>query len=512
MDSQTKTNVMVGGFAIAVLVIIAYGAVHLGPSGITGKTKYRELVVYVPSAQGLFEDSPVRVAGVQVGLIDTITLERGQARVEVRIRSDLEIHENARAMVKSSGLLGDRYIEIDPGTPEGVAQEKAGPPDEDRPRIIYADEAGDIESFTEELGRSGKNIEAITENLRAVLENRPGANPELAQTLKALAELTTNLAEITMENRQDFKELVSHLRNISATLDRETPLLAGEVRRLVRDLNGVVADSRDDVDATLASFRESSERFNRSLENVEEITRKINDGEGTVGRLINDDETVEELNRAISNVNKILDAANRIELKLGYRAEIQPRVDDAKSVVSVELWPKPDKYFFVHVISDPRGTRPDTIRRTINNDVFDSFGNPLVGNVFYPSTVEQSVTQNSEQGLKFSVGIGKRYEYFTAFGGLIENSGGFGFSLSPDRYEHFDLELTAYDFDRPNTDRPNLKARLSARFLKYFYLTGGVEDMIAENSDDVAPFFGGGIMFVEEDLKPLLTSGAVPTP
>ena len=72
--------------------------------------------------------------------------------------------------------------------------------------------------------------------------------------------------------------------------------------------------------------------------------------------------------------------------------------------------------------------------------------------------------------------------------------------------------MTAYDFDRPNDERPNVKARLSVNFLKYFYLTGGVEDMMAKNSDDVAPFFGGGILFVEDDLKPLLTSGAVPVP
>ncbi|MCB0220078.1 MAG: MCE family protein [Chrysiogenetes bacterium] len=512
MDDQTKTNVMVGGFAMLVLAIIAYSAVHLGPTGFGGGQEYRSLVVYVPSAAGLFEESPVRVAGVQVGLIDKISLERGQARVEVRVRADLEMHENARAMVKSSGLLGDRYIEIDPGTPEGVLQEQAGPPDEKKPRIIYADESGDIESFTQDLGRTGKNLEAITDNLRAVLDNRPGGNPELAQTLKALAELTTNLAQISIENRQDLRELVSHLRNISATLDRETPALAGEVRQLVRELNGVVSDGRVDVSATLSSFRESSERFNRSLEHVEEITRKIDEGEGTVGRLINDDETVEELNKAISGINNMLSYADRLELKLGYRAEIQPRVDDAKSVVVFELWPKPDKYFFVHVVSDPRGSRPDTVHSTITNTVYDKNGLELVGNAYFPATVNQSVTTNSQQGLKFSVGIGKRFDYFSVFGGLIENSGGFGFSVSPDRYEHFDLEVTAYDFDRPNDERPNVKARLSVNFLKYFYLTGGVEDMMAKNSDDVAPFFGGGILFVEDDLKPLLTSGAVPVP
>lgn len=455
MDKDTKTNVLVGIFAVVVLAIFAYGAVRLGP-GALRREQLKTMVIYVPSAAGLYKDSAVRIAGVQVGLIKEITLEGGHARIEVKLRQDVQLYPNASATVKTSGLLGDRYIEIDPGQPDPQARlERVGPPEaKDNPVIIYADEERGIESITQELGRTGKNLEAITDNLRAVLESRPGGNEDLARTLKAMARLTENLADITEENRKQFRE-------------------------------------------TVAAFRDAAGSFERTLNNVEDISRKINEGEGTVGKLINDDTTINEINDAVKGINSFLGFAERLEIRIGYRAEVQPRIEDAKSVVTAEIWPRPDKFYFVNVISDPRGNRPKT-------SVFDITNTPAFGD-YYPASVRHTVTSYNEQGLKFSAGIGKRFDYLTVFGGLIENSGGVGVSVSPDRYEHFDLEVTAYDFNRKGTDRPVLKARANLRFWDYFYLTGGVEDILAENSDDISPFFGGGIEFVDDDIKPLLS-------
>lgn len=501
---QSKTNVLVGAFAVGVLVIFAFGAVRLGPGRIGG-TRFKPLVIYVPSAQGLYKDSAVRVAGVKVGLVESIGLEKGLARVEIRLQSDVELFPNARATVKSEGLLGDRYIEIEPGSADPEeAHEKAGPPESKGARVIYADESSDISQVTEQLGRTGKNLEAITDNLRNVLESKPGGNEDLARTLKALARLTENLADVTGENRQDLREIVIHLKQISRTLDRETPGVTEDLRKLVQDLQALVDSSREDVKETLESFRQASERFDRTLSNVEEITRKINEGQGTIGKLVNDDTTVEEVNRALKGINNYLEMASRIELRLGYRAEIQPRQENAKSVVGIEVWPKPDKYYFFNLISNPAGNRPSRRTSTITNDCA-----PLASCGLYPASVTQTTASSSATGINFSLGIGKRFEYATFFGGFIESSGGVGMSLSPDRYKHWDFELTAYDFNRQETNRPILKARASFYFWKYFYLTGGVEDILAENQDDVIPFGGGGISFVDEDLKPLLKAAPV---
>ncbi|MEW6776833.1 MAG: MlaD family protein [Bdellovibrionota bacterium] len=521
---QTKTNIVVGAFAVVVLAMLAYGAVRLGPTHF-GKSEYKSLVVYVPSATGIYKDSSVRIAGVKVGLVDSISLDKGVARVEVRLRGDVELFPNARAVVKSEGLLGDRYIEIEPGNADPyIEKEQAGPPDDRGPRIIYADEEGGIEDVATQLGKTGKNLEAITNNLRAVLENKPGGNEDLAQTLKALAKLTTNLAEITGENRKDFRELVTHLRRISETLDNETPQVASDLRKLIGDLNELVSTSKSDLQAALGSFRTAAERFDKSLQNIEEITGKINDGQGTIGRLINDDSTVEEVNRALKGINSFVDFANRLEVRLGYRAEVQVRQPqpktpdptipgrddfDAKSVISLELWPKPDKYYFLHLVTSPSGTRPRVTRTVMQND--DPF-NPgsCVSNPYFPCNNTQTLTSTDNGGVLVSLGIGKRFEYVTFFGGLIESSGGFGMSLSPDRYKHWEAEVTMYGFDRQDTTRPILKGRVSYSFLKYFYLTAGAEDILADNTKDIVPFFGGGLSFVEDDIKPLLSQVQVP--
>ena len=56
------------------------------------------------------------------------------------------------------------------------------------------------------------------------------------------------------------------------------------------------------------------ERIDRTLKNVDDMTSKIARGEGTVGKLINDDTTVEELNKTIEGVNGYLTAADKIQM------------------------------------------------------------------------------------------------------------------------------------------------------------------------------------------------------
>lgn len=502
MEKSSRTNILVGAFAIVILALVAYGAVRLGPSGFD-TVAYREVVVYVPSAQGLYEETAVRIAGVQVGTIKEISLEGNHAKVTVRLREDVELYPNARASVRSEGLLGDRYIDINPGSPDPEAgREKAGPPKEERVRIIYADEVGGVEALTEQLGETGKNLEAITENIRAVLENRPGGNPELARTLDAMARLTSNLAEITAENRADLRELIYHLRRISETLDQETPRIAGDLRELVSELNGIVRENRDEVDETLASFRRSSEKLEASLGNVQEITRKINEGEGTIGKLVNDDETITELNKAIKGVNDFLAFADRLELRVSYRGEYHLQAEDTKNVIGLELWTRPDKFYRFALVTTPR---PGDVTTTVSTQT------NTVGNMFFPTQNTQTTSSFKEDELRFTAVIGKRWEYFSVFGGLIETDGGVGASFSPDAYKHWDFELTAFGFGREESDRPILRAEANFRFWKYFYLTAGVEDFIAEDTDDIRPFFGGGLQFVEEDLKPFLSQVDVST-
>jgi phospholipid/cholesterol/gamma-HCH transport system substrate-binding protein len=69
------------------------------------------------SASGLTKGAKVEIAGVQVGSVDDISLDQKRivASVKLKIRKDLSLSEDAIASIKTSGLIGDRYIKISQG-------------------------------------------------------------------------------------------------------------------------------------------------------------------------------------------------------------------------------------------------------------------------------------------------------------------------------------------------------------------------------------------------------------
>ena len=74
------------------------------------------------SISGLKAGAPVEIAGVQVGRVDNILLDKNEyeAKVRLKINPDVAIQEDAIASIRTKGLIGERYISISPGSSEKV--------------------------------------------------------------------------------------------------------------------------------------------------------------------------------------------------------------------------------------------------------------------------------------------------------------------------------------------------------------------------------------------------------
>src|SRR6185312_12007560 len=116
-----------------------------------------------------------------------------------------------------------------------------------------------------------------------------------------------DLKDITSDNKGKIGEILDRIRNVSKNIDTY--------------IN-----------------EESLARVDRSLKNIEEITSKINKGEGTLGRLINDDQTVDELNQAIESVNTFLGGADKMETSVDFHSEFMTN-SDSKSFLGLRIQP-----------------------------------------------------------------------------------------------------------------------------------------------------------------------------
>ncbi|MDL1958304.1 MAG: outer membrane lipid asymmetry maintenance protein MlaD [Deltaproteobacteria bacterium] len=107
---------IVGIFVFIGLLCVGYLTVKLGKVELIGGNNYI-LSARFNSVSGLKTDSSVEMAGVEIGRVSKIglDLEREMALVTLKIRKDVQITDDAIASIKTSGMIGDKFVKITPG-------------------------------------------------------------------------------------------------------------------------------------------------------------------------------------------------------------------------------------------------------------------------------------------------------------------------------------------------------------------------------------------------------------
>ncbi len=115
---------LVGIFVFIGLLSVAYLTIKLGKMEVFGDNYYT-IYARFQSVAGLKRDSSVEMAGVEIGRVKSISLDTKQkvAVVAMKIRKEVPICDDAIASIKTSGLIGDKYIAISPGGSDKVLKE-----------------------------------------------------------------------------------------------------------------------------------------------------------------------------------------------------------------------------------------------------------------------------------------------------------------------------------------------------------------------------------------------------
>ena len=142
---------MVGIFVVIGILCVGYMTVKLGNVGLIGDSSY-PLLARFTSVNGLRDGSAVLMLGLEIGRVEKLTMDQEDqlAVVEFRIKKGIKIYDDAIASIKTEGLIGDRYVSIDPGggsdellEPGGIITETEAPTDIQELISKYA--FGDVE-------------------------------------------------------------------------------------------------------------------------------------------------------------------------------------------------------------------------------------------------------------------------------------------------------------------------------------------------------------------------------
>jgi phospholipid/cholesterol/gamma-HCH transport system substrate-binding protein len=107
---------IVGIFVVIGLICVAYMTIKLGKVSLLGDNYY-SLYANFSSVSGLRVGNPIEIDGIEVGRVENLIFdqEKQAAVAELKIRKDIKVYDDAGASIKTAGLIGDKFINIDPG-------------------------------------------------------------------------------------------------------------------------------------------------------------------------------------------------------------------------------------------------------------------------------------------------------------------------------------------------------------------------------------------------------------
>jgi len=107
---------VVGIFVVIGLVCVGYMTAKLGNVSLFGDDSYT-LFARFNSVSGLRVGNPVEMVGMEIGQVAGFAMDQEDlvALVELKIKQDIKIYDDAIASIKTAGLIGDKYVSIDPG-------------------------------------------------------------------------------------------------------------------------------------------------------------------------------------------------------------------------------------------------------------------------------------------------------------------------------------------------------------------------------------------------------------
>jgi phospholipid/cholesterol/gamma-HCH transport system substrate-binding protein len=467
LSAEAKVGLLVLGSSVILLwMTFAVGKFEFG------KPKGYRITAAFESVAGLDAKAAVRLAGVKIGTVEAVALDDSRAKVVLRIDPEVRIPRGAEASVKTMGLLGDKYVDIVPPsrrTERGDAvQERAGVY-RDGDRIELTSAPSDADLLISKLSGIADDVKQVTASLRQVFGS-PRGTRSMEDILQDLRQTTENIREFSYALRGDGSELVTRLND------------------LARSLNGVVEENRDNVKMTMENVREASKNAELALASIENVSKRIENGEGTLGKLVTDESMYQNIDSAAKGLGDYVSRVERLKTSIGFRTEyLFPRY---KNYFTLELKPRQDQYYLMELVSDPYAKYSQIT--TVSTP---------------PGST--TVTETYEDKLLFSLEFAKRYGNLAFRMGIIESRGGVGGDLFAfDDRAKFSLDFWNFNSTEPHNERVHAKATANVFLGKVLYLNAGVDNIL--NVDRRAAFIGAGLRFTDDDLKYFM--GSVPMP
>lgn len=256
-------------------------------------------VYYVEYAKvdGLSIGTTVLVSGIKIGSVQKLELMPSDSvRVTINLNVPDGLPEGSSAIITSVDLLGSKAIEIERGNSSEMIPYGGfihGIYDEG----MFAELADTGSEISTNITESTVRVNSLLSEIEAMFKE--GGRADIEGTLGNLQRTTGQVDELISETRSDIAKSLESLESMLSNLEELTSEERGEIQRTIKNL-----------EVTSVELQEMSVSLKDVSANLAQIMQKINDGEGTLGKLVNDSSLYNNLDTLTLNVNRLVQDIN----------------------------------------------------------------------------------------------------------------------------------------------------------------------------------------------------------
>lgn len=286
----------------AALVVIAALIIMETLGGTNFFQRGYQISALFDTVQALKVGDPVKMAGVEIGHVEKITLENQKARVTMKLNGGSVVKTDSQASILFTGLMGQNYVSLTFGTP-GAPQVTDGV-------VLATVEQPDLNAIMAKLNDAATGIQNLTKSF----------------TGDTINNLLGPLTDLIRQNSAHLSASISNLESISSQIAGGqgtvgkliySQALYDSALTTVSNLQTTVASAQQVIKGvnegrgTLGKLVTDPALYNAttaSMTNLNSILQKINQGHGTVGQLVNNQEFYKNAKLTLQKVDKAADS------------------------------------------------------------------------------------------------------------------------------------------------------------------------------------------------------------
>lgn len=285
LSNESKIGIVV---FLAAIVLVT-GVIFL--KGIDFRAQDYSLTIHYDNVNGLAKGSPITIAGLAIGKVTDLQLTGNTIAVMVSIDKDVHIARDSKAFIKSSSIMGGKQIAITPGTSPDILQNG----DE-----IAGEYEADLTELTSTLSPISTNVLGILERVNTTFDEKTRKHIQ-----NILIDLNRSTVELETVIKTQGKNIDYAFGNFSEFSEQMTQF-AKNLDTIAVSQRGNIGEGVQSIKVTAKTMEEAAVRFREASATLERVFQRIENAEGTLGRLSRDEQLYVHLDSLAINLNELV--------------------------------------------------------------------------------------------------------------------------------------------------------------------------------------------------------------